>query len=104
MAEAFWHPDARVELEELSESGRRVVLEKVSEFEREGTGHDDFDLIEQDYVENDYYRLKIKQDNPSVSYRLLISDYKNKWVIYGLKHREIAYNKETFMDIESRLY
>lgn len=106
MAETvYWHPEARKDLEKLSQGKQDLITERVGEFSKEGRSYKHFGRVTVKEHSFNKFKIKVKETEPfEINQRVVIDRYQNSWVIWGVKHRENVYESEFVEEIMEREY
>ena len=106
MAETvYWHPEARKDLEELSEDKKDLVKKRVGEFGEEGTSYRNFGRVTVEDHGFDMFKIKVKENETiKINQRVIIDRYHGSWVIWGVSHREDVYETEFIEKVMERQY
>ena len=100
----YWHPEARKQLDSLDQKVKDETERLVKEFEEEGLKHSKIGKVKQTNPELDLWRLKIDSDREGVNHRLLLDEFYDQFVYYGIYPREDAYKVESIIEVMERKY
>ena len=101
----YFHPMADKELLELSRDKQKFVKDVVREFKEEGMNYKRFGKFTDKNADIDCFRLKLKEkESIEINQRVIISIIDQKFVAYGIEHRENVYSEDYLEKVKDRMY